>query len=312
MPSLKEFKRLSPHVDAALSHYELGGLPHALLIHGPVGVGKKTLARLLCMLVLCRNDREKPCGVCDSCQRVLRGTHSNVLVFSAGEQPSIKIDDMRAVLSALGQHGLQEGSRVVVIEEAERMTPQAQNALLKSLEEPDSRTYFLLTAASEKGLMPTILSRTSRLFLPLWDEQALSALLELSGMPPEQAQELAKVSAGSPGLALRAGQDSELEGVLSVLANTFFSVCAPGDIPAASNALKGEKDNADLLLDMLENRLSNALLSCRDDAERTGTANMLAAVGDARRYRAANVSWQAIADLLLFHALEDLHSCQWS
>lgn len=312
MPSLKDFKQLKPHLDAALTLYQQGDMPHSLLIHGPAGVGKRTLARLLCMLLVCKADVERPCGLCDGCAKALHGSHSNVLQFSASSQAAIKIDDMRAVLNALGQHGLEEGNRIVIIEEADRMTPQAQNALLKSLEEPDKNTYFILTAVSKKGLLPTILSRTSKLFIPLWEQPLLLALLKSTGMADEKACRLAAVSGGSPGLALKAESDSELQNALTLLDETLFRVRAPSDIPGASNALKNAKDSADMMLDLTENRLSDKLLGCDDPAQRSGIGRMLTAVTKARKYRAANVSWQSIADRLLFHALEDLHSCQWS
>lgn len=312
MPSLQDFKRLKPHLEAALTLYQEGGMPHALLIHGPAGVGKKTLARLLCMLLVCKSDHEKPCGHCDGCTKATHGTHSNILLFPASAQSAIKIDDMRAVLNALGQHGLEEGHRVIFIEEADRMTPQAQNALLKSLEEPDKHTYFILTSVSEKGLLPTILSRTGKLYVPLWDRPSMVALLKSSGYADEKARHLAAVSGGSPGLAFKAENDSELQNTLNLLNDTFFRIRSSSDIPAASNLLKNAKDSADMMLDMMENRLSDALMTRNDPAERSGIFRMLAALSEARRYRSANVSWQSIADRLLFHALEDLHSCQWS
>lgn len=311
MPLLQDFKRLAPHLLTALTRYQQGQMPHSLLIYGPDGVGKKTLARLLCMLLMCQSTaEEKPCGQCDGCVKTMHGSHSNVLYLNASSGASIKIDDMRTVLSALGQHALEEGNRVIVIEDAGRMTPQAQNALLKSLEEPEAGTFFILTAVSPKELLPTIRSRTNKLHIPLWDQASLIAVLEKSGFDQHKAAHLASVSAGSPGLAFQAENDQDVQNVLNMLNQTIFSISTAGDIPQASNQLKDLRDSADMALDLLEGRLTDDLMMQKDTSKQAGIAKMLSAVAEARKYRNANVSWQSIADSLLFHALEDLHSCQ--
>lgn len=312
MPSLLDFKRLSPHLDSALSLYETGAVPQSLFLYGPQGVGKRTLARLLSMLILCSGDTDqKPCGQCDPCRKVAAGVHSNLLVVSPPGQSAIKIDDMRGVLGALSQHGLEQGRRVVVIEDAHRLTPQAQNALLKSLEEPDSYTHFILTASSARSVLPTILSRTAKLFVPPWEDRYLLPLLAGQGVEESEARQLAGLSHGSPGAALMALQDDTLKDTMAVVEKTFLALRSQQDIPAASAALKNMKDNADLLLECLETFFSRKLSLVSTQGQYRALEKMLASVARARRYKAANVTWQSIADQLLFETLEDFHACQW-
>lgn len=314
MPSLVDYQKLHPHLNAVIGGFQENIIPHALLIQGPAGVGKRTLARLLCMLAVCQADGEvKPCQACDACRRVQQGVHSNIL--SPKVQPganSIKIDDIREILDMLSLHGLEEGARIVVIEEAERLTPQAQNALLKSLEEPLSGTHFILTTSSERALLPTIISRCSPLNIPLWDHDSMLRILSEHNIDGEQAEEIIALSGGSPGQAIASLQNEGYWNTVKLVENTFLSVRQPNQIPAASNALKNSRDSADDILNILEKRVSLLLTKEHDESILCGINRMLQAIIKARQYRASNVSWQSIADRLLFHSLEDLNQCQWS
>ncbi len=313
MPALSDYEKLHPHLQTVLSGYVKNTIPHALLIQGPAGVGKRTLARLLCMLAVCQSEHHKPCQECDACKRVQEGVHSNILSprVQAGAN-SIKIDDIRDILDMLSRHGLEEGARVVVIEEAGRLTPQAQNALLKSLEEPLGSTHFILTTSAERALLPTILSRCSPLNIPLWDRESMLRILSAQQVTGKQAEDLVVLSGGSIGQALASLQNESYWDSVKLVESTFLSVRKPEQIPSASNALKNVRDSASDILDILEKQVSLMLLKEQDPAKISGINRMLLAVMKARQYRASNVSWQSIADRLLFHSLEDLHLCQWS
>lgn len=313
MPALRDFKKLHPHLDTVLTSYESHTIPHALLIQGQSGVGKRTLARLLSMLVLCSTDGNRPCQTCDTCKRMLDGVHSNIL--SPKVQPganSIKIDDMRELLDMLSRHGLEEGARVVIIEEAGRLTPQAQNALLKSLEEPFADTYFILTTSAERSLLPTILSRCSSLNIPAWDRDSMLKVLSQHQVNGKDAEELIALSGGSPGQALSSLQSENYWDTVTLVKGTFLSIAKIEQIPAASNKLKNSRDQAEEILNILEAQVSLQLTPDISAERARGINHMLQAILTARQYRASNVSWQAITDRLLFHSLEDLYQCQWS
>lgn len=313
MPALRDFKKLHPHLDTVLTNYESHIIPHALLIQGQSGVGKRTLAQLISMLVLCSSDDNRPCQTCDTCKRVLDGVHSNIL--SPKVQPganSIKIDDMRELLDMLSRHGLEEGARVVIIEEAGRLTPQAQNALLKSLEEPFADTYFILTTSAERSLLPTIRSRCSSLNIPAWDRDSMLKVLSQHQVNGKDAEELIALSGGSPGQALSSLQSENYWDTVTLVKGTFLSIAKIEQIPAASNKLKNSRDQAEEILSILEAQVSLQLTPDISAERARGINHMLQAILTARQYRASNVSWQAITDRLLFHSLEDLYQCQWS
>ena len=147
MITLDSFSSLGEAPRALVQDVLGGRAPHAVLITGIAGTGKRTLARLLACALLCVGEGQRPCMQCKGCRRVLAGTHPDLLTPSCTDKDrTIKVDHLREVLCALSFHAL-EGRRVILLENAQRMTVQAQNALLKSLEEPDGETHFILTAS---------------------------------------------------------------------------------------------------------------------------------------------------------------------
>lgn len=187
-------------------------LPHALLIEGQAGIGKRSLAQWFGQLMMCTepketaNGIETPCGSCKSCLLFEQMTHPDFLWLEpeeAGKQ--IKVQQVRALSDFIGTHSQQGGYRVIVIAPAEAMNIAASNALLKGLEEPGDDTMFLLVSDRPGQLLPTIKSRCQR--IPLsppqkpascqWlDSQvesntdAVELVLQLSGGSPLSAKEL--------------------------------------------------------------------------------------------------------------------------
>lgn len=141
--------------------------PHALLFHGPHGVGKQRLAEALVAQVLCDQPAERPCGHCHSCQMLASGYHPDLLRILPEEgKRQIRIDPIRDVNRFVSQTAQQSGYRVIVISPAEAMNIAASNALLKSLEEPGDKTLFILLSDVPSRLLPTIRSRCQQWSLP--------------------------------------------------------------------------------------------------------------------------------------------------
>jgi DNA polymerase III subunit delta' len=205
------------HLRSALAR---GALHHAYLFGGPEGVGKATAARLLAQAGNCdAAEPDRPCGACRPCRKIARGTHPDVLALSeervmakqgrwepkGGRTPSkdIVVDQIRDLVDhRLALRRFEGRRRFVVIDPAEAMNPQAQNALLKSLEEPPPDTTFVLVAASPDALLPTIRSRCARVaFAPLQDA-LVAHRLEEEGHEPEAARVAAALAGGSLGRAL--------------------------------------------------------------------------------------------------------------
>lgn len=302
---------------AALGEYTSGKPLHSLIIQGPGGCGKRTLAYHLAAYLLCTSPEAKPCYACNACRRVQNESHSNLYTLKDGpDQKSIKIDELRTLLGQLSLHALESGKRVVVIENAARMTPQAQNSLLKSLEEPDEQTHYILTASNMRTLLPTIRSRCCTLNLSPWSEDELLRFLATQNIDKKRASELATLCNGLPGEALAIENNPQFWQIQDLCEQTFFRVRCVADIPAASFALKGAKDDADLILKTLEKKIE-ALLKPIQQSDQSSNRiqwsasrlnSFLQSVFTARKLQESNVSWQSIVDRLLFNIVEDLYT----
>ena len=177
-------------------------LHHAILLTGPVGIGKQRLAEQLARVLLCHNPlAQGACGRCKSCLLGAAGHHPDLLTLEVTS--SISVDQIRAISQLMQNAPQQGGARVVVIPQADKMTESAANALLKTLEEPGQHSYLILCSAFAEQLMPTILSRCQRWDLPAqydngilhWLGQGSAQpvpdfLLELCGGGPLKALEL--------------------------------------------------------------------------------------------------------------------------
>jgi DNA polymerase III delta' subunit len=176
--------------------------PHALLIVGPRGAGAGTLARDAVSTLMCGAPVDGgPCGACRSCRLISSGSHTDLVVISpTGASDEIGIEPIRALAAGLALFSVEGGRRIALIERADRMNEAAQNALLKTLEEPPSRTHVILAAAEDSRLMPTIRSRCAVIRLGLPDANQASELLgERLGVDAPTAVRLLRMSSGRPG-----------------------------------------------------------------------------------------------------------------
>lgn len=168
---------------------------HAYLFAGPKGVGKATFARYLAASLFCESEH-KPCGECDACKRVFSGNEPDVMEILSPDGKTIPIDRIREVISAISQHSMGNGARVVILEPIEKLTPAAQNTLLKSLEEPSANVIFFLITHEPSAVLGTIASRCSLVKLPPWPDDSLRKALLALEFPPRKRKEFFLVQAG--------------------------------------------------------------------------------------------------------------------
>lgn len=202
--------RGQPAAVAAISAMLDAHVPHALLLVGPTGTGKTTLALDIAAALLCQAEPEpRPCGECRACRAVAHGNHPDLhrlapsgagSIIPIGGRDERGVRDLAAELALLPVEG---GARVAIIEAAHRMTEDAQSALLKLLEEPPARTTLILCADEEERLLPTIRSRCVRLRLGAVGRRDIEAILvEHGAADPAGAVRPARLAGGRPGVAL--------------------------------------------------------------------------------------------------------------
>lgn len=184
-----------------------GSVPPTLLLAGPAGVGKWRVAGALAQAMNCPAIAAgDACGVCRSCDRIARDIHVDVIALAPDEAGAIKIDPVREALSRCGYRPFEGQRRVVAVRDADALTESAQNALLKSLEEPPPGTMFVLTSGAPDALLRTVRSRTMRLaFGRLTTDDLVRLLTRDHGFAAADARRAALLADGSAGAALALG-----------------------------------------------------------------------------------------------------------
>jgi len=199
-------------IDLLRRHIRAGGVRHAYLFTGPDQVGKRTLAVAFAQALTCPEapDPGEACGRCRTCETMRAGTHPDLsIVRLVPGDSEIKIDQVRELQRQLALTPRQAVRRIALLQDFDAANESAQNALLKTLEEPAEKVVLLLTAVSNAGLLPTLLSRCEVLNLRPVNPAMIEQALKGEGEPDERARLLAALSAGRPGLARSLQSDPE-------------------------------------------------------------------------------------------------------
>lgn len=316
-----------------------GKVPHALLITGISGVGKRTLAMLIARSLLCTAEH-KPCGQCKSCVQMEKAEHPDYIVLRPGEpiapgvdkgKKIIPVDDIRELARFVRNNPFESKYRVAVIEQAEAMNANAQNALLKTLEEPPEHVCMLLITEFAGSLLPTVLSRCQELKLLPWPEKAVLELLSAGGTEPGRAAAAARLSAGSIGKAFAMAGDAEYWARRDGIMQDFLFSSRRSDVARVSDRWKDGKESAGEIFDTLEDLIRTLLLVRTGQADSTlleayppewrkmaaeadlrAFVRLLDAVAQARLMQQNQVTWQAVIEQMMLKFMEEKDQWQTS
>ncbi len=206
-------------------------LPHGIIFAGPTGVGKATVARALAKLFLCEKPAaDAPCGKCESCRVFEAGNHPDHHVItkeliryhdktgkSKGIELSINVIRPELIERASRKAVMGRG-KVFLIEQAEVMNANAQNAMLKTLEEPAGRTLIILLTDQPGALLPTVRSRCRTVRFAALDESLVTRELTRRGVAPDEAADAARFASGSLGVAVKWIEDGVIGPALELAA----------------------------------------------------------------------------------------------
>ena len=230
------------------------GMSHAFLFTGPPGSGRSNAAVAFAAALQCE-DQPPGCGACHSCHTVLAGTHADVTVVRT-DRLSIGVDEVRDLVRRAALAPVGRRWQVMIVEDADRLTDQAANALLKAIEEPTERTVWMLCAPTVEDLLPTIRSRCR--LVPLTTpsaEQVADFLVRTAGVEPALAAYCARASQGHIGraraLARDEGARNRRKEVVTIPARlTSLASC----MNAAQNILETTQEEADQITGELDAR----------------------------------------------------------
>lgn len=204
---MESFKDVVGHKDILKyisSAVENNRVSHAYILNGERGSGKKMLANLFAMTLLCETGDNEPCGKCHSCKQAESGNHPDIIRVTHEKPNSISVDDIRTqVNNTVDIKPYQGPYKVYIIPQADMMTPQAQNAILKTIEEPPSYAVFLLLTENAETLLPTINSRCVMLKLRnIKDTLIKKYLMENLEIPDYKADMCTAFAQGNMGRAI--------------------------------------------------------------------------------------------------------------
>ncbi len=227
---------------------------NAYIFCGSKGSGKSMVAEIFAKALNCKDEGvEKPCDNCTSCKKLESSNHPNIDIIKPSGA-SIKIKQIREVITKVSKKPFESGYKVLIIDEAEKMTQDAQDAFLKTLEEPPANTVFVLLAENQNSLLPTVVSRCQVFYLKKVSTQQIeSYLLEKFSYDLDRISFAANTANGIIGRAIEMLNDQELQKLRKLHVN-FVSCLNNGsytELTAAASELAASKEDVVILLNFM-------------------------------------------------------------
>ena len=314
------------HFKKAIQNHKIS---HAYILTGEAGMGRKSIANAFAMALLCEKGGSEPCMMCHSCKQVMSGNHPDLIYVTHEKPGSIGVDDVREQINdTIMIRPYSSYYKIYIVDEAEKMTVQAQNALLKTIEEPPAYAVLVLITTNPEVFLPTILSRCIQLKLrPLKDSVVSDYLTEKMGVSDGQADIYAAFARGNLGKAIHLASSEEFallyREVLTLLKNIKDM-----DIPMLLDYIrKLQEDNLDLYecLDFMQlwyrdilmfkvtkdmNSLIfkdeySAVSSCCQKSSYEGLETILNSIEKAKARLNANVNTELALELMLLTMKEN-------
>ena len=198
------------HFKKAIANHKIS---HAYILTGEAGMGRKSIANAFAMTLLCEKGGSEPCMSCHSCKQVMSGNHPDLIYVTHEKQGSIGVDDVREQINdTIMIRPYSSYYKIYIVDEAEKMTVQAQNALLKTIEEPPSYAVIILITTNQEAFLPTILSRCVQMKLkPLKDFTIKSYLTQNLHVPEKDADICTAFARGNLGKAIHLASSDEFK-----------------------------------------------------------------------------------------------------
>ena len=299
------------------------GLGHAYMIVSPDDDTVDEFFALVGMAIFCGT--HEPCMTCAECRKILNGNNPDVFHLNE-KRDKIKVEDLQKFLSNVNIKPIGE-RKLYFVHRADLMNAQAQNKLLKTLEEPPADVTIFLGVGNEAGMLETVKSRARTVYLDSFDEKTLYDFLVSLGINSSTAAIAASCSEGQLGKAKKIAGSSDYAELFNSVITLLRRLNRSTDVVTLDTSIASQKDVGAFLdvlsiifRDMLAGKEDGSLILQRhvaDDIEelsknysRKALANILFAINDARRKISLNVNVLATVDALLFKILEERYLCQ--
>lgn len=319
-------EQMKEHMTKAVAE---GHVSHAYIINGERYSGKEYIARLFARALQCTGEGEKPCGLCPSCMQDEGNNHPDIIRVTHEKPNSISVDDIRVQINQdMAIKPYASPYKVYICNEAEKMTPQAQNALLKTLEEPPAYGVIILLTTSTEALLPTILSRCVTLNMkPVKDSLMRKYLTSELSMDSDKADLCIAFARGNVGKAKMLAVSEEFDNVRSEALSLLRHIREMdlGDVVAAIKKIGEYKMETTDYLDIISVWYRDVLLykatkdvngiifhdeipyiiKVADQSTYEGIEKIIAALDQASRRIKANVNFDLTMELLMLTIQEN-------
>ncbi len=319
-------EQIKEHLQNALNS---GKISHAYIINGEKASGKEFIARVFAMALQCEGEGLKPCQECRSCRQALSQNQPDIIRVTHEKPGTISVEDIRAQINSdMAIKPYSSPYKVYLVNEAEKMTPQAQNALLKTLEEPPAYGVILLLTSNVNGLLPTIVSRCVVFNMkPVSDALVMKYLMEQLKVPDYKAEVCAAFARGNVGKAKALASSEDFENVkneaLSLM--KYIREMELYEIIGAIKKISEYKLDVNDYLDIMSmwyrdvllfkaTQDANALifrdeiravLATADRCSYEGIEKVIEAIDNAKSRLNANVNFELVMELLMLEIKEN-------
>lgn len=321
-------EHIKDHLRASLASDKVS---HAYLITGEVQAGKAFIADIFAQALMCENRNEEmdPCGMCHPCVQAITKNHPDIIYVTHSKPNVITVDDVREkIVGDVVVRPFSSKYKIYIMNEAEKMTQQAQNALLKTLEEPPEYAVILLLTTSKTNMLPTIISRCVQLDMrPVEDKTVRKYLMKELKIPDYQADICVAFARGNIGKARSLATSEEFENIKeeAIRVLKYIRSMDVSDMVKTLRKLQEYKLNTDDFLDIMTIWYRDVLLykatmdadsivfkeegsqirKCASESAYEGIETILSAIDKTKTRLKANVNFDLAMELLLLTIKEN-------
>ncbi len=245
--------------ESIISHMKnaikLNKISHAYIINGEKGMGKKTIAKIFSMTLQCEKGGDEPCMQCHSCKQAISNNHPDIRWITHEKPSTIAIDEVREQINNdILIKPYSSKYKIYIVDEAEKLTIQAQNALLKTIEEPPAYGIIMLLTNNKDSFLQTILSRCVALEMrPVASTDIINYLREKEKIPDYQAKMVVNFAGGNLGRAIRLASMEEFNELKDMVIRHLTGICDASvtDISGYVKEAATFKDNISEYIDLM-------------------------------------------------------------
>lgn len=280
-------------------------ISHSYLFVGEEGIGKKQIAREFSKMILCLSQEKENCNQCDSCIKFISNNNPDFIEISE-DGNSIKIAQIRELQEKIYQKPIVSSRKVVIIDNSEKMTEEAQNSLLKTLEEPPEYIVIILITSNENKLLNTIKSRCLKLSFVNIDGKEMLEYIDKNQEIQKPSQSILELCNGSIGRLIKINDNIEEYNQIDVITKDMISGRIP-NVVKLINKYEVLYKSKEIIFDLLDYMIAIVYSHIKKNADyRSKFINIIGIINNAKTKLNSNTNYDMCIDEMLFKIWEEI------